>query len=133
MSRRQTFRPDWPRLKNRSLTYSPAVKKGHMIFLSGVTAADPVTGTVTGNDIETQTRLVYKNIKDMLEAAGATFDDVVKTTDYITPGGLAGYAATANIRREVFKDNFPAATGIIVDSLLRPDMLIEIDVVAIVD
>ena len=104
-----------------------------MIFLSGVTAADPVTGTVTGNDIETQTRLVYKNIKDMLEAAGATFDDVVKTTDYITPGGLAGYAATANIRREVFKDNFPAATGIIVDSLLRPDMLIEIDVVAIVD
>ncbi len=133
MSARQTFSPNWARLQNRSLTYSPAVKKGNLIFLSGVTAVDPTTGKIVGKgDLEVQTRMVYQNIKDVLEAAGATFDDVVKTVDYIIPAALPSYAVTANIRREFFKDNFPAATGVIVNSLLRPDMLIEIDVIAAV-
>lgn len=133
MTARYTFSPDWPRLKDRPLTYSPAVKKGNMLFLSGITAVDPVTGKVIKGDLEAQTRMVFQNIKDILEAAGATLDDVVKTTDYITPAALPSYKVTADVRREFFKDNFPAATGVIIHSLIRPDMLIEIDAVAVLD
>ena len=132
MSARETFSPNWPRLRNRSLTYSPAVKKGNLLFLSGVGATDPTTGKVVGEgDLEVQTRRVYQNIQDMLEAAGATFDDVVKTVDYIVPAALPSYAATADIRREFFENNLPAATGVIVNRLLRLSMLIEVDVIAV--
>lgn len=134
MSARETFSPNWPRLKNRPLTYSPAVKKGNMLFLSGVAAVDQTTGKIVGEgDLVAQTRMVFENIKDVLEAAGATFDDVVKTVDYIVPAALPNYAATADIRREFFKDSFPAATGVIVNSLVRPTMLIEVDVIAVLD
>jgi enamine deaminase RidA (YjgF/YER057c/UK114 family) len=67
----------------------------------------------------------------MLEADGATFDDVVKTVDYIVPAALPSYATTADIRRELFENNLPAATGVIVNRLLRPSMLIEVEVIAV--
>ena len=134
MSQREVFNPNWPRLKNRSPTFNLAVKKGSLLFLSGVGPVDPVSGKIVGvDDIEAQTRMVYENIKDMLASAGATFDDVVKTTEYITPAALPNYKATADIRREYFKKDFPAATGVIVSSLVRPDMLIEIDAIAVLD
>ena len=134
MSARETFSPNWPRLQNRPLTYSPVVKKGNLLFLSGITAVDPDTGKVVGEgDMAVQARRVFENIKDMLEAAGATFDDVVKTVDFIVPAAVKDYAATSDIRREYFKGNFPAATGVIVHSLLRPTMLIEVDVIAVLD
>ena len=132
MSARETFCPNWPRLQNRLLTYSPAVNKGNMLFLSGITAADPTTGKIVGeSDLVAQTRRVFENIKDMLETAGATFDDVVKTVDYIVPAALPSYATTADIRREFFENNLPAATGVIVNRLLRPSMLIEVEVIAV--
>ena len=55
----------------------------------------------------------------------------MKTVDYITP--TEGYRGTADIRREYFKNGFPAATGIVVKELLRPDALIEIDAIAVLD
>lgn len=68
-----------------------------------------------------------------MKKARATFDDIVKTVDYITPQALPSYAATARIRREYFGDNYPAATGIVVNRLLREDWLIEIEAIAIFD
>ena len=65
----------------------------------------------------------------MLRAAGGSLADVAQTTDYITT--TDGYRATADVRREVFGDQFPAATGVIVAGLLRPGALIEIDAVAV--
>jgi enamine deaminase RidA (YjgF/YER057c/UK114 family) len=67
----------------------------------------------------------------VLEAAGSSFDDVVKTVDYITT--LEGYKGTADVRREYFKNAFPAATGIVVKELVRPDALIEIDAIAVLE
>ena len=75
----------------------------------------------------------YDNIKAMLESAGATFNDVVKTTEYITPATLTNYKLTADIRREYFKGNFPAATAVVANRLIHSDMLIEIDVIAVLD
>jgi enamine deaminase RidA (YjgF/YER057c/UK114 family) len=134
MTAKQGFNPDWPRIKNRPQSYNAAVKKGNMIFLSGISSADPNTGKMLGQgDVVAQCRQCFLNIKDMLAAAGATFDDVVKTTDYIVPAAMANYAGTGAVRKEFFTGIFPASTGVVVHSLLRPDMLIEIDVVAIVD
>ena len=56
----------------------------------------------------------------MLEAAGATVDDIVKTVDDIIPAALPGYSAIADIRREFSMTNLPKATGVIVNRLLLP-------------
>ena len=79
-------------------------------------------------------RYIFESVKNLLEKMGASMDDVIKTTDYITPQAVPDYAKTAGIRREYFKeDSYPAATGVVVHSLLRPDWLIEIDFLAVVD
>ena len=133
MSKRETFRPAWPRLGKVRRTYSPVAKKGNLLCLSGMCSIDPEGNVVGVGDVVAQTRQIFQNIKDMLEAAGATFDDVVKTVDYIVPEAVPNYAATAKIRAEYFSDNFPAATGLVVNALLRKEYLIEIDVMAVVD
>jgi 2-iminobutanoate/2-iminopropanoate deaminase len=79
-------------------------------------------------------RHIYESVKTLLERMGASMDDVIKTTDYIAPKALPHYAKTAEIRRQYFKEGcYPAATGMVVHSLLRPDWLIEIDFLAVVD
>ena len=131
MSKKEMIYPEsWQ--SYRKYTFSPAVKKGKMIFLSGGWATDRETGEFVGEgDIAAQTRQIYKNMKEVLEAANASMADIVHTMDYITT--TEGYKETANIRREFFGDSFPASTGIIVAGLLNPKALIEIDAVAIVD
>jgi 2-iminobutanoate/2-iminopropanoate deaminase len=134
VSKRQTFRPNWPRFSKKTYSYNPASRKGNLLALSGMMSTDTDTGKILWpRDIIAQTRQVYENIKAVLESAGATFDDVVKTCEYITPAALPNYKATADVRREYFKDNFPAATGVVVNRLLRDEALIEVDVLAVLD
>ena len=112
-------------------TFSPAVRKGNLLFISGMTATDNKGAIVGQGDIVAQTRHIFAKMKQLLEAAGGSFDDIVKTVDYITT--TAGYKGTADVRREYFRNGFPAATGIVVKELLRPDALIEIDAIAVLD
>jgi aminoacrylate peracid reductase len=112
-------------------TFSPAVRKGNLLFISGLTATDDKGNIVGKGDIAVQTRHIFKKIGQILEAAGGSFDDIVKTVDYIIT--TDGYKGTADVRREYFKNGFPAATGIVVKELLRPDALIEIDAIAVLD
>jgi len=119
--------------QRKGYTWSDLVKKGKVIAISGMVSVDENHRTLHAGDLEAQTREIYEQIKKLLEKAGATFDNVIKTVDYITPEALPGYAVTAKIRREYFKGNFSAATGIVVNSLLRPDWLIEIDAIAVLD
>ncbi|MBW2622083.1 MAG: RidA family protein [Deltaproteobacteria bacterium] len=113
-------------------TFSPGVvKEGKLLCISGLTAADSQGNMVGQGDIVAQARAIYIKIGEILDSAGASFDDVVKTVDYITT--TENYRHTADVRREFFKDNFPAATGVIVAGLLRPDALIEIDALAVID
>lgn len=132
MGKKIMINPGWERYKK--MTFAPAVRKGNMLFISGADGAvpDPVTGSpVIKGDIVEQTRVIFEKMKKVLEAAGASFDDVVWTTDYITT--TENYKSTAGVRRQYFGKNFPASTGIIVKSLLHEDALIEIDAVAILD
>lgn len=120
--------PGWPRYAR--YTFPPAVRRGNLLFISGITAVDDDGNLVGAGDIVAQTRYIYQRMGEVLAAVGATFADVVKTTDYITT--TAGYRDTAAVRREVFGEHFPAATGVIVAGLLRPGALIEIEAIAIV-
>ena len=115
----------------RRYTFAPAVKRAGLIFISGGTAVDRNTGEFVGEgDIVAQTRQIYKNMQEILEASGASKADIAQTTDYITT--TVGYKETANVRREFFGESFPASTGIIISGLLNPKALIEIDAIAAV-
>jgi len=63
--------------------YSPAVRAGGFVFVSGQIPRDPVTGTMAGDDIESQTRQVIANVERALGAAGATLSDVVSVIVYL--------------------------------------------------
>lgn len=131
-TKREVVNPGWEYYQR--YTFSPAVKKGNMLVISGLDAMerDPATGEVKARgDIVAQTRVIYKKMKAILEAAGASFDDVVQTTDYIIT--TENYKDTGQVRREYFKGDFPAATGIMVKELLGKGSLIEIDAVAVLD
>ena len=63
--------------------YSQAIRAGGMVFLSGQIPLDPATGQMIEGDIAAQTERVMKNLGAVLEAAGCSFDDVVRTTIYL--------------------------------------------------
>jgi len=119
--------------KHKQYTFSDAVKKGRIIAISGTVSQDDRHHTLHAGNLEAQTREIYERIKRLLEKAGATFDDVIKTTEYITPEALADYAVTAKVRREYMKDNYSAATGVVVNRLIHDDWLIEIEALAVLD
>jgi enamine deaminase RidA (YjgF/YER057c/UK114 family) len=119
--------------KARGYTWSDLVKKGKVISISGTVATDENHRTLFKGDLLGQTRRIYEIAEKLLARAGATFDDVIKTTDYITPQAVAEYGKTAEIRREFFGDPYPAATGIVVHSLLSPNWLIEIEFLAVLE
>jgi len=119
--------------KKKEYTWSDAVKKGRIVAISGLVATDENHRTLYPGNLKAQMRVIYEQLKKILEMAGGSLDDVIKTTDYITPQALPDYAQTAEIRREYFKGNYPAATGIVVNRLLREDWLIEIEALAVLD
>lgn len=129
---RQPIDPGWPR--SSRLAFAPAVRHGDLLFISGLTASDDQGALVGPGDIVAQTRRIYERMAEVLAQAGATFDNVVQTTDYII--STDGYRDTAAVRRDIFGDDpargFPAATGVIVAGLLRPGALIEIDAIAVI-
>lgn len=109
-------------------TFSAAVRAGPFLYCSGLTAVDE-NRRVVGDDMAAQARFIYRKLAAVLERAGATLADVVETVDYVTT--FDGYAATADVRREVFAGGpYPAATGVKVSELVRPGALIEIRAIA---
>lgn len=113
-------------------TFSPAVRAGNLLFISGMTAADE-KGILAGpGDIVRQTEYIFEKMGRILAAAGADFSNIVETTDYYLT--LEGYAKTAAVRKKVFGGPpYPAATGVQVAGLIRPGALIEIKAVAVLE
>lgn len=119
--------------KKKEYTWSDAVKKGKVVAISGLVATDENHRTLHPGNLKAQMKVIYEQLKKILEMAGGSLDDVIKTVDYITPQALPDYTQTAEIRRQYFKGNYPAATGIVVNRLLREDWLIEIEALAVLD
>jgi enamine deaminase RidA (YjgF/YER057c/UK114 family) len=115
----------WP----ERYTFSPALCVGNLLFIAGTTAADEKGELVAPGDIVGQTRFIYQKFAKLLAAAGAGFEHVVETTEYITT--TQNYRGTADVRREFFRPPYPTATGVIVAGLLREGALIEISAVAV--
>ncbi|AOB26234.1 RidA family protein [Bordetella bronchiseptica] len=114
---------------NPNSTFSPAVRAGGFLYISGMTALNEQREIVGVGDIAAQARYIYRKIAAVLAQAGADLSQVVETVDYVTT--FDGYGQTADVRREVFGAGpFPAATGVLVSGLVRPAALIEIRAVA---
>ena len=109
--------------------YSRAVRAGDFVFIAGTTAGAP-EGAIGGSDPAAQTREIFKRLAVALEQAGATFGDVVRTRIYLT--NIADFDAVGKVHGEFFGDIRPAATAVEVSALAAPDMLVEIDVDAII-
>ena len=109
--------------------FSQAIQVGNTIYLSGQVALDPDGNVVGKGDMKAQTRQAWENIKAVLKAAGASLNDVVKITQFITDMGH--FMETQEVRKEYLIDTVPAATSVEVKSLAFPDLLIEIEVVAV--
>ena len=106
--------------------YSQAVLLGDLLFCSGQVPLDSVSGEVTGKDIEGQTEKVCKNIKAVLAAAGMTFENVVKTTCFLTD--MADFAAFNQVYAKYFVSN-PARSTVAVRGLPK-GVLVEVEVTA---
>jgi 2-iminobutanoate/2-iminopropanoate deaminase len=107
--------------------YSPGLRAGDFIFVSGQGPIDPATGQIAGDTIEEQTARTLENIKLILEAAGASMADVVKATVHLSDLGL--FPRYNTVYAGYFPDPKPARTT--VGSQLL-GMLVEIDVIAYV-
>jgi len=110
-------------------TFSPALRVGNLLFISGTTATDEHGQVVAPGNIVGQTRYIYGMFAKLLAAAGAGLEHIVQTTEYVTT--TENYRGTADVRRAVFRPPYPAATGVIVAGLLRRGALIEISAVAV--
>ena len=109
--------------------YSPALKVGNLVFLSGSIPLDPVTGQLVDGGIKEQTTRVMENIKALLAAAGADVQHVVRTTVFMVD--LGEFAAMNEIYSSYFSAPYPARSTVQVVKLPR-DVRVEIDVIAVV-
>ncbi len=110
-------------------TFSPAVRAGNLLFISGMTAGDESGKIVGPGDIVVQTRYIFEKMGRLLAAAGGGFEHIVQTTEYVTT--TENYGKTAEVRRALFRGRFPTATGVIVAGMLREGALIEISAIAV--
>lgn len=107
--------------------YSQAVQAGNMLFVSGQIPVDPATGAFAGEDIVTQTRQSLTNVKNILEAAGYTTADVVKTT--VLLADIADFTAMNAVYAEFFTAPCPARACFAVKDLPK-GALVEIEAIA---
>jgi 2-iminobutanoate/2-iminopropanoate deaminase len=112
-----------------SFTQAVRVPAGSaLLFISGITART-ADGTLVGkDDIEAQSDQIFRNIDNILKAAGATLDDIVKTTAYVmNPDDFNRFRS---VREKYIGFEPPASTIVTVSRLYDPDMLVEVEAVA---
>jgi 2-iminobutanoate/2-iminopropanoate deaminase len=107
--------------------YSPAVRVGDLLFVSGQIPLDPATGDLVEGDISVQTRRVLDNLKAIVEAGGLSLSHVVRTTVFLAD--MNDFAAMNQVYGSYFSDPFPSRSTVQVARLPR-DVRLEIDAIA---
>lgn len=128
MAKKIVLDPGWPRAKKSG--FAMATQVGETIYVAGQVAQDPDGKLVGQGDMAVQARQVFANIRDILAVAGATMDDVVKITAYVTDMGRYGdYNA---VRAEVFPKAQMASATIAAPTMVRDGFLVEVEAIAVV-
>ena len=109
--------------------YSQAIIANGFVFCSGQIPIDPATGNLLTGTIEDETRQVLKNVEAVLEAAGSSFDEVVKATVFLQD--MNDFAKMNGVYGEFFKTPYPARAAVQVARLPR-DVKVEIEAIALV-
>lgn len=126
------IRPEhFPWFRYEGYTFSLGVADNGDAWLSGHSASEYDAGEariVVRGGMTEQARTSYAKIGAILEAAGLSFADVTRVTENVTVEGIERYAEADAVRREVFGDHVPAVTTVVVDRLLRPEALVEVEV-----
>ena len=112
--------------RSKSPLVQAVVERG-FVFVSGMPPVD-ARGQTVGEDVATQTHQVMRNLKTILEAAGASMDRVVRTTVFYTH--REDYAALDAVYRQYFTGTWPSRSAVIAAGLVRPEWRIEIDAIA---
>jgi enamine deaminase RidA (YjgF/YER057c/UK114 family) len=124
-----------PNTMPKSVGYSQlaTVTGGTLVFISGQVALDKSGDLVGKDDFRAQVQQVFENLKVAIEAAGGTFDDVVKLNSYLVDLSPSNLAAFREVRdKYVNVKNPPASTAVQVRGLFRAEFLVEIEAVAVV-
>jgi 2-iminobutanoate/2-iminopropanoate deaminase len=108
--------------------YSPAVRAGQLVFISGQVPIDPASGNLVDGDIAAQTRRVFENLGALLKAGGLSYANVVRTTVFLAD--MNDFAAMNQTYATYFSEPYPARSTVQV-SRLPKDARIEIDVIAV--
>lgn len=108
--------------------YSQAVQVGNTLYTSGQIPLDPATGELVAGDITAQAKRVFENLRAVVEAAGASFNDVARVGIYLTD--LGNFAAVNAVMAEYFQEPYPARSTIGVAALPRGAQ-VEVDLVLV--
>lgn len=108
--------------------YNQAIQVGNMLFASGQLGLDPATGNFPEGGVKEQTIQSFQNVKAILEEAGFSINDVVKTTVFLAD--MADFAAMNEIYASQFEGNFPARSAVAVKTLPK-NALVEVEVIAV--
>ena len=108
--------------------YNQAIQVGNMLFASGQLGLDPATGNFPEGGVKEQTIQSFQNVKAILEEAGFSINDVVKTTVFLAD--MADFAAMNEIYASQFEGDFPARSALAVKTLPK-NALVEVEVIAV--
>lgn len=110
--------------------FTAVVKAGNTVYIAGMVAQDENGNVIGEGDAEAQTRQIWHNIGVAVQAAGGSLADIVKTTTYVT--GIEHGAAVRRVRGELFPENPPTSTLLVVSELANPAYVVEIESIAVI-
>jgi 2-iminobutanoate/2-iminopropanoate deaminase len=125
-----TFNPDGLPVPRGSYSLVNVAQPGRMVFIAGQTATDAEGKVVGVGDARAQTRYVLGKIQRAIEAAGGTMNDVVALSVFTTD--VRYHRDINETRREVLAANFPTSTMVQVVALARPELMLEINAIAVI-
>ena len=110
--------------------WSNCLRFGNLVFVAGLTSRGDDGRTIEGSGEYEQARIIFRKIRSLVEAAGGTMDNVAKLTIFVTD--ISKNVEVWRARKEFFSGDFPAASLVEVSALATPEILVEIEAVAVI-
>lgn len=117
------------RIRTPNGHFSHAIQSGSLLFISGMTSRQPDGSIAGAGDVREQTRQVCERLRDAVEAAGGSLDDICRLDVYVR--NMEDFDAIHEVRREYFSDPPPASTMVEVNKFTSPVYLIEMNAIAV--